>query len=133
MNRNEFLKSLGAGTVAVCVGCTLESCSKESITPADFTIDITAPANAALQTVGGSLIKSPVIIARTTAYDFVAMAMSCTHEGTTVSYQHANGRFHCANHGANFSLTGSVLNGPASQALHQYNTELTGSILHVFS
>ena len=121
------------GAASACMGCSLASCGDESISPVDFTLDISQPANAALQSVGGSLIKDQVIIARTSTLDFVALAKACTHQGTTLSYEPTNSRLHCSNHGSNFSLTGSVINGPASKSLQKFNTELTANILRIFS
>jgi cytochrome b6-f complex iron-sulfur subunit len=134
MNRTEFLKTFGTGAVAVCAGCSLESCSNEDINPVavDITIDISLSANASLQNVGGSLVKDNLIIARVSSTEFVALAKACTHQGTTVTYEHANSRFHCANHGSNFSVTGTVINGPAQSNLRQYNTELVGTNLRIF-
>jgi cytochrome b6-f complex iron-sulfur subunit len=124
MNRTEFLKTFGTGAAAVCAGCSLESCVNENINPTvvDVTIDISLPANTALQNVGGSLVVDNLIIARPSSTEFVAVAKACTHQGTTVTYEHANSRFHCNNHGSNFSLAGSVINGPAQRSLRQYST-----------
>lgn len=134
MNRTEFLKTMGTGALAVCAACSLESCG-ENITPikANFTIDISQSPYTALQNVGGSVIKDSIIIACTAASTYVALAKKCTHQGTTVQYQHSSARFHCPNHGSNYSLTGSVINGPASRSLQKLNTELTGNSLRVFS
>lgn len=135
MERDEFLKLLGTGTLAVCAGCALESCSKDVVAPpnVDFTLDLTVSPNMVLQTPGGSLSKSGVIVARISTAEFAAVSQACTHEGTAVEYQPAQQNFHCPNHGSNFSKTGGVLNGPASSALRKYNTELNGNNLRVFS
>jgi len=87
----------------------------------------------ALATNGGSLLKSGVIVARTLTGTFIAVSAACTHEGTTVQFQSANTNFYCPNHGAKFSQTGSVTNGPASKALTLYKTTLTGTSLRVTS
>lgn len=132
MERIEFLKTLGTGAMAVCAGCSLVSCEAESVAPVDIVIDISLPDNASLQAVGGSLIKDQVIVARVTSLEFVAVAKACTHAGTTIAYVHSGSRFNCPNHGSNFSLSGGVQNGPATQPLKQYGTEFTGHILRVF-
>ena len=43
--------------------------------------------------------------------------MACTHEGTKVNIQSTI--FDCPNHGARFSSSGAVTNGPATRALAQ--------------
>ena len=143
MDRKEFLSLLGltvGGGVAIsCLG----GCSKEAgVTPGgstggggglDFTLDLNATENAALNNNGGFLVKNGVIVARTTGGVFIAVAAACTHQGTIIQYQGNNSRFFCPNHGSTFSESGSVLNGPASSDLKQYKTELNGKNLRVFA
>ena len=134
MDRSEFLKMLGSGTLVACAGCTLYSCVEESIDPdVDFTVDLTATENSALLNAGGSLTKQGIIIVRITGNEFVALRRACTHEGTDVNYQSAKQNFRCPNHGSEFSKTGAVQIGPATKPLRQYNTELSGDSLRVFS
>lgn len=135
MNRQEFIQTLGLTTVAVCAGCSLNGCSSDSADPSPSasgtTIDLSEPANAALTTVGGAMIKNSIIIARTGATTFVAVAKACTHQGTTIEYEHGNSRFHCPNHSSNFNLDGTVMNGPANTALKKYTATLNGNILTI--
>ena len=141
MERKEFLKLLGTGTLAACAGCALQSCSDDAVvassipppTGVDFTLNLTEPANVALQNVGGSLSKDGLIIARLSTTEFAALSRSCTHQGTLVNYQNTPMNFLCPNHGSRFAATGSVINGPAVLPLKKYNTELTGDSLRVFS
>jgi cytochrome b6-f complex iron-sulfur subunit len=138
MDRKEFLASLGIGAAAfVCLsglqGCQVNNPVSAAPTNVDFTLDLTDPANSALKNNGGYIYKSGIIVARTTSGTFVAVYSACTHEGTTVTFESSNNRFHCAAHGSNFSTNGSVINGPANQALHQYNLSLTGNSLRVYS
>lgn len=144
MDRKEFLSLLGL-TVGggVAIAC-LNSCSKESaVTPGgnsggnnsgkiDFTLNLADANNAVLNNNGGFLVKNGVIVARTQGGVYIAVAAACTHQGTIIQYQGNNQRFFCPNHGSTFSETGSVLNGPATGALKQYQTELSGSSLRVF-
>ena len=141
MDRKEFLSLLGltvGGGVAIsCLG----GCAKESGVDqggstgggsnVDFTLDINAAENAVLNNNGGFLVKNGVIVARTTGGVYIAVAAACTHEGTIIQYQASNSRFSCPNHGSTFSESGGVLNGPASTALRQYKTELSGTNLRV--
>ena len=46
-----------------------------------------------------------------------AFERACTHQGTLVEWEPANGSFYCNNHGARFSATGDVIVGPALTAL----------------
>ncbi len=144
MKRHEFITVLGVSAGTVFFAPFLTSCSKDSDTTpnpppgggggaVDFTLDLTLPANSALTSNGGFLIKSGVIVARISAVSFAAVASACTHEGFTLAFDSPNNRFHCANHGSNFGLTGAVINGPAATALKLYNTTLTGTSLRVFA
>ena len=137
MDRKEFLSQLGLTSAAVFMGACRAGCSKDGSTPAptdvDFTINLSDPANAALGAAGGFIYKNNIIIARTQTNAYIAVSQACTHEGTTVQFQGANNRFFCPNHGATFSTTGSVTNGPATKALVSYNTALTGTTLRIYS
>jgi cytochrome b6-f complex iron-sulfur subunit len=142
MERNEFLRLLGTAGLAVCAGCSLESCSSSSDpspssgpTGIDFTLDLTAPANAALLTDGGAVYKSGVIVVCLSAamQVYTAVSQACTHQGTTIGFDVTNGNFLCPNHGSRFSTAGAVVNGPAIASLKKYNTTLTGTELRVFS
>jgi len=146
MDRKEFLSLLGLSVGGAVVVSCLHSCAKDSsVTPGgsggntggstkvDFTLDLADQGNAALNTNGGFLVKNDVIVAKTTSGVFIAVAAACPHQGTTITYQGNNQQFRCPNHGSTFSETGSVTMGPASSALKQYKTELTGTKLRVFA
>ncbi len=136
MDRKEFLQLLGLSVGGMVVASCLGGCTQESAEPAqdvDFTLDLNDNANAALRTNGGFLVRNGVIVARTTAGMFIAVAAACTHQGTIVQYQSANNRFFCPNHGSNFTESGAVINGPATRPLRQYRTQLNGNILRVFA
>ncbi len=144
MERQEFLRLLGVAGLAVCAGCSLESCSGSSdpspsgggsATSVDFTLDLTQAVNAPLLTDGGFVYKSGVIVVclSASASAFTAVSQTCTHQGTTIGFDASAGNFLCPNHSSRFSTVGVVVNGPASVSLKKYNTVLTGSILRVFS
>lgn len=141
MTREEFLDSIGVSVAALAI-VSCEACKKDSGSSSggtsgpsnvDFTLDLTSSANSALQSNGGYMVSNGVIVARTTAGAYIAVQSSCTHESYTLIYQGSSSRFYCTNHGASFSNSGSVLNGPASKSLKVYNTTLTGSSLRVYS
>ena len=136
MNRKDFLKLTGMSAGAFILANCVSSCKKNetaSPTNIDFTLDLAASANVSLNTAGGFIYNSGVIVAKTTGGTYIAVSSKCTHEGTTVQYESASSQFHCPNHGANFQNDGTVKNGPATQPLQKYNTTLTGTSLRVFS
>ncbi|MGL2966104.1 ubiquinol-cytochrome c reductase iron-sulfur subunit [Flavobacterium sp. XGLA_31] len=140
MTRKEFFSRVGFGAAVVlvpaCIGGLASSCSEDEGSPVpaptnvDFTLDIST---GALATNGGFLVHGGIVVARTNTGDFLAVSASCTHQGTNVNYNAAGNNFICPNHGARFSSTGVVTQGPATSNLQQYNTELTGNSLHVYS
>ena len=132
----------------VLTGC-LGSCTRKSDDPqpappqgpgpsaaVDFTLDLAAPANARLNNpafgyvYGGS---GRVIVAKTAAGSYIALAAPCTHQGTSVQFQPGNDTFSCPTHGSQFSTSGAVLTGPATAALRLYNVVQTGNTLRVTS
>ena len=143
MERKEFLNALGVSAASVFLATCLGGCSKSTDatgmgnTPpppsgVDFILNLTQTENANLGTNGGFIYKNGIIVARTTSGNYIAVAMACTHQGTTLVFDGPNNRFFCNNHGSTFSTTGTVNNGPASTNLKQYSTTLTGSMLRVF-
>ncbi len=60
---------------------------------------------------------SGIAVVRTSATTFLALSMSCTHQGTKVRI--AGQIFDCPNHGARFDSSGAVTLGPATRALAQ--------------
>ena len=135
MERSKFLKYMGTSTLLVCAGCHLVSCGSDDdpIPAVDFTLDLSLTANSALLTVGGSLSKDGVLVAKVSSSEFTAVRQACTHQGTNVNYRSTPQDFLCPNHGSVFDKNGAVKNGPATKALAKYNSELTGNNLRVFS
>jgi cytochrome b6-f complex iron-sulfur subunit len=137
MDRKEFLTALGYSSGVLIFASCLGSCKKTNtdtttIAPTvDFTLDLTQPANSALNTAGGYMYSNGVIVAKTTAGSIIAVSQACTHQSTSVQFQGANNRFYCPNHGATFSTTGSVTNGPASSSLKEYAVTITGNSVRV--
>ncbi|CAN5828748.1 Rieske (2Fe-2S) protein [soil metagenome] len=145
MERKEFLSLLSAGTASFLVMGCLGGCSKKAMddpdmqpnqpgggtNKTDFTFSLDDAGNASLKTKGNALVKNGVIVAHTNAGTYIAVAAACTHQGTTVEFQAPANRFHCPNHGSNFTETGAVINGPAGTPLKQFKTTLTGNNLRV--
>lgn len=138
IDRKDFLKQVGVGFGAIMLMNCLQSCGETELPDPDpnnntgkldFTIDISASGNTALLTKGGFLVigDKKVIIARTLADTWLAVASACTHEGTTIGYRSATNDFRCPNHGAEFSATGAVQKGPAASALKKFNVTFTAN------
>lgn len=60
-------------------------------------------------------VGTPTAVLRVSATSYRAFSMVCPHAGTTVNI--VSGGFRCPNHGATFSSTGAVTNGPATRGL----------------
>jgi len=150
MKRNEFFSAIGISAGMIFMAPVLSSCSKgytDSTTnpggggnpgggtgAVDFTLDLTSPTYAALNSNGGSIVKDNIIVARTAAGVYVALTSICTHQQyNPIAFESANNRFHCPNHGSNFGVDGSVINGPATSALKKYNVQLTGTNLRIYT
>lgn len=102
----------------------------------DFTLNLADPANADLNNPALGYVYGGggrVIVAKTTAGGYIALAAPCTHQGTLVQFQSGSDTFSCPTHGAQFSASGAVLAGPASAALRTYNVSQTGNTLRITS
>lgn len=139
MDRKEFLVKAGQCTAVLVFGSCFQSCSSNSsdnpTAPqnVDFTLDLSKPENAGLNSTGGYMYQGGIIIAKINDTTFSALSQTCTHQGATVEYLASESRFHCPRHGSNFDVNGNVINGPAASPLQKYKTSLNGNLLRVFS
>ncbi len=136
MNRKQFLSEMGFGAAGLILFTCTGGCSKTGATPAnlkDFTVDLNAAGSLALGSPGGFIYSNGIIIAKTLAGNFIAVSQACTHEGITVTYDSSADHFYCPAHGSVFSDSGTVVNGPANQALQQFKTSLNGAALRVYA
>ncbi len=142
MDRKDFLTALGYSSGALLFTSCLAGCSKSagssSATTAplppqvvNFNLDLSLPANSALNTPGGYVYSNNVIVARTKTGTIIAVSQACTHQGTSVQYVNDKDQFYCPNHGSMFSETGTVLYGPANGSLKQYAVTIAGNIVTV--
>lgn len=141
MDRRDFLASLGIGAAALACADCLQGCSPlngpndvpAAPTNVNLSLDLTLPANSALNNAGGTIYTGGLIIARSSAGGFIALSQACTHQGGTVQYRSGSNTFYCPVHGSVFAADGSVITGPASRSLTKYNTSLSGTTLKVVS
>jgi len=73
-----------------------------------------------------------LLVDRSSDTQFNAFTSICTHAGCTVNgYDSSNNQFVCPCHGSRFDANGHVVQGPASAALQQFQTNFTGSTLKI--
>ena len=83
---------------------------------------------------GGGTRKRPSspcsrnLITRVNDTTYTVLTAVCTHQGCTVS-GFENSRFVCPCHGSQFSTSGSVSNGPATQALRSFTTQFASGVV----
>jgi cytochrome b6-f complex iron-sulfur subunit len=144
MNRREVIqKFLLGGTVLVLVPSVIESCSKDNsmnpgtttVTPpppagTSINIDLSLAENSALNTKGSSMVVQNVLIINT-GTSIVALSAICTHQGCTVDYHPTAGDIECPCHGSVYSISGSVITGPAPSALKSYSVTKTGNVITI--
>ncbi len=142
ISRTKFLRKLGLNGAAIfaatyCAG-GLSSCVNESdtVTPdnngtiALATIDLTASNYTKLNTKGNYVIVNNIVIANTSDGLFVAVPLTCSHEGQReVTYR--TNEFYCTAHGARFSNAGKGLNNDGKNGLKLYTVTQVGSILTI--
>jgi cytochrome b6-f complex iron-sulfur subunit len=130
IDRLAFLKELGLKGAALvafyCGAGTLESCSSNSISPADpapatnITMDLTTAAYSKLTTVGSYAYTGNILVAHVKDGSYIALSKVCPHEGVTVQYVANNDNVYCFSHNASFTTAGIVTGGPAKKSLTQY-------------
>lgn len=146
--RRSLLRGIGVGLAGALVGVAGCGGSDENVTPDarpvdalpgcmanELCLDISQPATSQLATVGGFVVVASsagnLIVIRTSMTEVAALASTCTHQGTTVAYAPSTMELACPSHGARFSLTGSVVKGPATVPLQTYVATLAGTIVTI--
>jgi cytochrome b6-f complex iron-sulfur subunit len=151
MDRKKFINQITGGLTLACVSCMMNACSKEDATnptnnnnnngntnnPSTPNSSVLLTINLASQllAVNDFISEAGVIVVRTAPGDqvssFAAFSSACPHAGATVNFVKTSNSFNCAAHGSNFTISGSVINGPASTGLSRKTIEITGSTLTV--
>jgi cytochrome b6-f complex iron-sulfur subunit len=149
MNRRGFCINACQIASLVAVGTLLEGCGSGSPTsPSDSqpqlrtvngtvannAITVPVAADSPLANVGGAaLVQSnsgSFLVARVSQDTFNAMTAICTHEQCTVN-EFGNSNFQCPCHGSQYSTSGSVVRGPATQPLRRFNTTFASNVLTI--
>src|SRR5678815_5141439 len=91
-------------------------------------VDLNDPKNAALTMVDGTMIvaapQDRILVVRSSATAVQAVSDICTHAGCGVGYDRVNRILTCPCHGSRYSLSGAVLQGPATRPLAKYQVQL---------
>ncbi len=151
MKRGEFLRSLGLSTSTLmafyCLGTTMTACGSKDDDPnpdpdpnpggssgitgtttgsnINFTVDLTNASYSDLKTAGNAKIIGDVLVALPTTGSYVALSKICTHEGNPVGYRKAQNDIQCPSHLSEFTLTGTVKQGPATNPLKTYTVTVS--------
>lgn len=138
MNRRELIGRVLAGSTFFVLPSVLISCVKNSssdiggvITPGTIELELSSPSNSVLNNTGGWLIVQNIIVINTGGGNYYALSSICTHQGCTVEYNKGTGKIQCPCHGSVYSISGSVLNGPAPLPLQSFPISLAGDILTI--
>jgi len=134
MDRKEFFnKVLFGGSVLLVAPAVFSACSKTTTpgTVGNTVVDLNSSQFASLKTVGGFAYNGNVLIIRSSDTQYTAISRICTHMGCTVAYNSSTKQLVCPCHGARFSSTGAVINGPATSPLTVYSTTLDGTNLNI--
>jgi len=138
MNRRELIRNIAAGTVTLFVVPTaFTSCEDELPDPDDnnpddniLTIDLNDDKYSSLLSAGGFVKEGDLIIINT-GDEYIALSNICTHQGCVVSYDSEDNNLPCPCHGSLYSISGSVLEGPAENPLKKYGLTQEGDILTI--
>jgi cytochrome b6-f complex iron-sulfur subunit len=89
------------------------------------TLRVALPAVGATINVPGGANGQGIAVTRLSSSAVAAVSRRCTHQGCTVGLPLASlGNMQCPCHGSVFTVTGSVVNGPAASPLLTYPTTI---------
>jgi cytochrome b6-f complex iron-sulfur subunit len=145
--RREFCIRTCQAASLVALGAAMPACGGSSTSPssapplpsvsgslAGRTLTITVDAASPLAAVGGAAIVTAstgtYLVARTAQATCTTVTAACTHEGCAVT-GFANSLYVCPCHGAEFSTSGAVVQGPAVSALRQFPTTFANNVVTI--
>jgi len=151
MDRKDFIKKIGMGavvamTIGCCGACTkmenptppVDSVGEPDPDPVDFTIDLSDPIYSNLQSNGGYVIHlGKYVIGRDNVGQYWAATRICSDQNLYgIIWGASENEWICTEHNATFATSGDgtqTHNNLGNKGIPVYNTELDGTMLHVFS
>ena len=144
-SRREFMKKSLHGAEVIAIGVIAASfangCSSSQTAAATtgptITLIINDAANAALQTVGGTIaLESNIIdpkgifVVRESNSSVKAFSRECAHNGCTLR-AFSGSSTTCPCHGSVYNTAGGRVAGPASTGLKQYTASISGNTITI--
>ena len=119
-------------TTGGTTGSTTGGSTSGSTVNALFKLDLTASSMGNLKNPGGYVIvNNAYVVGKTTAGNYVAATVVCTHEPKRQVILNKT-EFYCTAHGARFNLSGQPLNTIARSSIAVYKTMVDGNTLIVY-
>jgi Rieske Fe-S protein len=94
---------------------------------------LTAEGTALAASGGAAIVTSglgTMLVVRNDATSVAAYTATCTHQQCTIS-GFTNNVFQCPCHGSQFSTSGSVVRGPATQPLRRFNASIANGVISI--
>lgn len=133
-SRRALLQGLGIAALSAC-GNPSQPSGTAAACGANLCLDLTDPNNKDLTTAGGALIvdtsSDTIMVVRVSDTQVAALSAICTHAGCENLYTASSMTLDCPCHGSQFSLSGSVLRGPARRSLRTYTATLSGTTITI--
>jgi Rieske Fe-S protein len=122
LNRREFMGVVGSAAAAAAAGC---GGGEGGLGPdGPFEVRLALMAVGETVAIGGGQGQG-ILVTRLTDTSVVAVSRTCTHQGCQVSTP-SGGSLNCPCHGSRFTVSGSVVQGPATQPLRSYQAVIEG-------
>jgi len=133
-SRRTLLKGLGLAVLSAC-GTQTPPSGAATTCGANLCLDLGDPTNKDLTTAGGALVvdsnTDTIMVVRVSDTEVAALSAICTHSGCENLYTSSSHTLDCPCHGSQFSLTGTVLRGPARRPLKVYSASLANNVITV--
>jgi Rieske Fe-S protein len=115
-------------------GSNVQALSQINGTASGGTVTVNVDGTGALGAVGGAALvsagSSSFLVTRTAQNAFNAFTAICTHEQCVIT-GFSSGTFVCPCHGSQYTTSGAVQQGPATQRLRQFTTQFTNNVLTI--